>query len=443
MKKKGRFGRSLLIYTAVLAVIIIAGLIVLWRFMDAYELSQPDNTVNDFVESKDTSFWADGVDAAIADGGGEFDLKTATAADYGINITDSSKITCSSDGSDGGTIYYAVKADGVSVCRLALAQGESVGFGMSKWTISSYEFEAGDATTLRVIAPSDAAVTINGVEVTEKYATNKAAEIECELEIAFDVCPTGTEYTVTGLRGPLELAVTDSAGNALDPVGNDKGLVCYAPKGEYSFNFYASADAVVSVNGTDITGQYTSETDTELCDGFSEYMTSPVTEYSCDKLMCEPQITVTDALGNAIEPVIMSGGGKYYVSGASAALSDELNTFVEGFARAYITFSTNLNKSPYSNYSALSTYLLSGTELETNLYNTIANIVWVSSTQIEYQSLSAYDYVPRGDGCFSCTVSYEITNHAGSGTRDIASSFTLLAVRDSGGAWKVASMITA
>ncbi len=437
MKKKSRFWRALGIYCAVFAVVIAAALGVLWKYMSSYERSRPENAAETYIETSGAQYWSQG--AADAVGAGEFDVSGATLEDYGVTI-DMDAMTVASDGQEGESKYYSVSSAGSEIARLTLVKGESVGFGMNAWVVTDCAFQAGRAVTLRVIVPEGAAVEINGVAVKSSYITSESAEIECEPKVDFDVCPAGTEYTVAGLHGPIELSVADADGNILEPLDTTGSVVQYAPSGDIAFELLVPEGATVLANGKDITGRYPGDADA-LTAGFESYLSAPVELYACQGLLCEPEFEVTAADGTALSEETRDGELICYVPGAAKTLPEEQETFALDFTRAYIVFSANLDNETESNFRALDAYLLSGTELEKRMEDTVENIAWAKTNGLDYVSLEASGCIPLGDNCFVCTVAYEITNHAVNGTREVTASFRLLVVSD-GGKWKAANMIT-
>lgn len=438
MKKRSVFWKFLLIYCLVLLLIIAAGLAVLWKFMDSYENSRPLNTAENYVRSHDFEYWSQG--AASAVGAGKFDVRNATLEDYGVTV-DINRMSCVSAGREGDRCWYTVKSAGSDIARLTLSEGGSAGFGMKLWNVDACDFMAGKAASLRVVIPERAVLSVNGVTVDSSYITDEHAQLSCEPEVSFDTAPQGTEYTVTDLRGPAELTVTDGSGKRLEPLDTDGSVVQYAPAADISVKLMVPAGSTVSANGADITGQYLEEPG-NILSGLAACAPGSAEFYSLENLMSHPDIKVLSSDGEELLPAIKGGGRICYMPGADKKLPENFDAFVLNFAHAYITFSTNYGGEPMENYKKLSPYLLPDTELFGRLTDTVGNLVWAKTSGVDYNSLTAQDYIPLGDSCCICTMEYDITNHAAAGIRNISAACELLIVRDGDGEWKVADMVT-
>ncbi|HPJ76768.1 MAG TPA: hypothetical protein PLS36_08015, partial [Clostridia bacterium] len=52
-KQKKKFIKGLAIYSACFIVVILIGLALFWQYMKSYELSRPENFMNEFVKTVD------------------------------------------------------------------------------------------------------------------------------------------------------------------------------------------------------------------------------------------------------------------------------------------------------------------------------------------------------------------------------------------------------
>ncbi len=432
MKKKNIFLRAFLIYCLILILIIGAGLLVLRSFLKSYEASRPDNTVEEFMASRDHDFWLDGLQELIDAGFNEFTLPGAMLSDFGID--ENAEISWRSNASDSKTEQsYDVRLGSSKICTLLLRSSNNVGFGLKSWVVSDWEFTMPGGADIRLSVPTGCTAEINGVAVSADYITD-VGSISLSLEHDFDIPPAAEIYEIKGMMGPADIKAFDADGNELEAASVSANHVEFLPEPTQEFSFLALEGAEVYVNGQEITGNYCSPLDLGL-EGESSIL-----RYECQGLFGEPDIRVVqdEELVEAIELPV----GYCYIPGASEEIEGNLSEFLEGFIYAYVNFSANKDHNAEGNFAALSNYLLPGSELYTLIANTIENIAWATTSGLEYNSISYFDLIPLGDERYICSIAYDISYTLGPDELEVKDG-NLILVEKHDGRYRVAAMSAA
>lgn len=428
MYKKKVFLKSLIIYSAILIVIIIAGLLVLRSVLVSFEASRPDNAVDEFVLTSGKEYFLDGAQDAIRQGFNEFSDKNAALSDYGI---DSAKeLVWQSRGGDENFRYYDVKIGSSRFASITLELGEDVGFGMNSWKVKECTFSPGSETKLTLVLPVGAHAEINGIAVSNDYYSAED-EIQVAKKHEFDLQPEANAYTVTGLRGPSTVKAFDANGEELEPEELSPNTIQFIPRAEHGFSFYTIPQADVYVNGEKLKAEYSTEAFDYIYSGVA------LARYECSELFSEPEISVL-VNGNEVQCVEL-GIGKCYIPDATSEPSKDVKLFIESFIKKYSEFSSNLGEDSYNNFSALSEYLLDGSELYKRTEESRDTIIWREGRAIKHKIIESYDFMPMLDGSFICYVHYAATVTYEAGTEEYDTTYVLVIVPSSDG-YKVAGM---
>ena len=67
-ERKSRFGLAFAIYAIVLLLVLAAGCVVLWFYLDAYEATLPGHVMDEFTELADEAYWSDALEGAFTVG---------------------------------------------------------------------------------------------------------------------------------------------------------------------------------------------------------------------------------------------------------------------------------------------------------------------------------------------------------------------------------------
>ena len=440
VKKKGRFGRGLLIYAAVLVVAIAGGLAVFWQFLSSYEAAQPERTVENFLTSVDDAYWTEGILAASRIGETEFEQKELLQQELYLDKVLNNELTwrrLNAEYTDEKPVYV-VRAAGTDFCRLTLGRGEDVGFGFSGWNVTEARlmeaFLDQPAMTLTITVPVGSTVTLNGVTVGEDYLLDRDAKYE-------DV------YEISGLYKAPEIVVIDRDGEELEPLQaeNDEYLYPIPETKTFTFRITVPAGAVVLVEDEPIAEEFAPET------VMPEVFGEDIAEYADDSAAVDvyefegnfyelPVVTATDAEGRELEGITTEDGDYIFAAVSDEELENEHKERVETFFRAYVNFSANIGNDSTANFYKISPLILPNSDLYDHIYAAIEPMTWVGGATVEYKELVINSFVPSGENCFTCRVSYLLTNETYYDVREVSGVYDLVFVR-SNGVWYAASML--
>lgn len=414
MKKHG-FWHLLGIYCLILSLVIGIGLFILYRFLVTYEATRPETVLHTFFEKKGRDYFLENLRQTLREGYGDFSDTTADLSDFGIDENDEIVWTSSGNGEE-NTLLYDIKLGSVSIGTVTLIHGDATGFGMHGWYVSDCTFAPGNARNLRIELPVGASFTINGISVAEHYCTGtKTSDIAPDL--SFDLAPNYAVYSIDNLRGPVDIQAFDKDGNALDPVDVSEDTIVFSAPKSHSLSFWTTANASVSVNGTDITGQYTD------CIGNSFGEDALLLHYCFDALYSEPEISVT--VENRPVTASSLSLGTCYIPDASAQVSEDISAFIEDFIHAYVDFAANKDRAAKANFAALQKFLIPGTDFYETCRATIENIEWATTGGLTYHDTGCYDYIPLTDGTFLCHITYHVSYTFATTKRDISADYVV------------------
>ena len=204
--KGSRFKKGLLIYTIILAVIIIVVLSVLWMFLAAYERSLPEGEIGSLISENSTyellsdDASARGIDKDTLES--LFDMKIR-----GKTITYSRK----AGEHTADAPVFTVLADGNPVYTAYLEEGDGLGFGMNGWKLKkinvSDDFYSTETHTLTVIALDDLLITVNGMRASS-FEKARIGKIKFSDFNPYDSSADGLElvrYEIDGFFSPPEV----------------------------------------------------------------------------------------------------------------------------------------------------------------------------------------------------------------------------------------------
>ena len=216
-KKKSGFKKFLLIYAAILLVILVVGMIIFGSFLGKLEKSQPariaETVAENLTASKASSYLKD--NSEYINCFGEPDDLIAQFVSGVEGVETLSYIENKDYRADAPS--YNITADGTTVAKLTLAQDGKGSFGLSKWKIASLDIaDYMDTASYEFLAPVGTTITINGVELDDKYLTGEES-IPQTLETAgkYVTIPSYITYKVAGIAGTPEIKATDPNGTNL------------------------------------------------------------------------------------------------------------------------------------------------------------------------------------------------------------------------------------
>ncbi len=447
MPRAKRFGRFLLIYSAVFLVLIAVGLAVFWQYIAAYEHARPEHAMDELLLSLQDGTAAQHIKpllevSAFEDSAAVFD--EIAASDFMGQAASFRKMP--GQYSDTSPVYI-LRLGSTDLFKVTLSpkSGNGAGFGFELWQISQLTLADAATKTVTIEAPPEAEVSVNGTALTPDEITDDHVVYDTAApENRFCGNAYRVLYTVKGLFDAPEVVVLGADGTALDMEKAENGAFIFdLPRS--SLKITAPAEASVTVNGvlltkSDVTG---SAYPASLFAGLEKYATDApeLVSYQLEGFLGVPEVTATDASGAALSPSTESKDAYVFGLDESAALKEKYATLATDFIKKYVAFSINENDDATGNFARLSKSLLPGTETYTRIKNTIEGISWVTKGTAQYNTLDAEGFVSCGDNCFLCTVALDLTVTADGNTRGSTGAYTLVFVK-SGAAWLVGGMIT-
>ena len=451
--KKSRFGLAFGIFTAVLAVLIIAACTVLWFYLDAYESTRPEQAMQEFAQLADEEYWSSAVEGAFTVGETPFEDREELMEELCMSVIRENQLEWREDeGYSADNMVYMVSAGGKDICRVTLdemTENGDAGFGFTYLQVTRVEllasFTAPEAHEITITVPAGATVSVNGVELTDDYidaemAIDNAALPDLEANIADRLY---TVYTVTGLYAPVEVSAVDAEGESIAVEGEatDESVTFALGEGQLDYRILVPEGSTISVNGVELDESYNTG-DTVVpafLEGFSDYGTLPGLElWLVEGLHTQPEITVTNAEGSSLDEPVINGTELAFMTGADQTLADshsgEARDFMSAYA-GYISGEAGSNE----DYTALQALVLDGSALDTALAELNADYAG-TGVSVERVYVRSDSFVSIGATCFICTVDVEY-GPAEEGGENSETAYTVVFVMN-GGIWLAAEVVS-
>lgn len=450
-RKKSRFGLAFGIYTAVLALVLIAACVVLWFYVGAYEATRPESVMAEFARLANEEYWADAVEGAFNVGETPFENRDELMDELCMSvIRDNDLVWREDDGYSADNMVYMVSAGGTDICRVTLgevAENGDAGFGFTYLEVTRVEllasFTSPETHEITITVPKDAVVSVNGVQLADEYidaemAVDNAALPDLEANIADKLY---TVYTVTGLYAPAEVYAADAEGNALAAGGEvtDNAAVFALGEGTLDYRILVPEGSTVTVNGVELDDSYnTGETAVPaLLEGFENYGTLPELQvWEVNGLHIAPEVTVTTSDGDTLDDFAADGTEIVFFTGGDQTLQDAHSGEVSTFANAYVEYLTG-ESGTAEDYTALQALVLDGSALDTALseLNGDYEANGLTAGRVRVRGSS---FVSIGATCYVCTVDVQYTD---ADEVESSAAYTIVFVMN-GGVWLAANVVS-
>lgn len=444
-----------MVYSLIILLVGSVGLVVLYRYLDAYEQSRPAHVLDEYIALKSEDDW---LALLLRDPGievTEFEDAEAIVTGYFDDACRGKAVTWreATGVSTAKEPVFTVKAGSADVARVTLEPDRSLSFGLNTWKLgeeTGYISASSLASvSVSIEAPSDEQLSLNGVPVSESYLTDHdipVGELKAP-ENRYSDPPHRVCYTVPGLYG--DLTVTRADGTELHPQTESTmgGNVLYSAEQSelYSFSVTAPAVVTVSVCGTELTEEEESGRDLGILKGLEKYFGSadPTTvTYSASGLYRKPEFTAEAPVGMEIEQYTAEDGSVSYVLKGDEGLKSTMQSTAEEFFELYLSYGLG---GDYA-FLQLMNHILPGTELYTYVQQSTDAMYWASNTKLDYTDKTYGNFVSWGENCFTCRVSYQATANATawheSYNYDLDECYDMAFVRE-GGVWLCAAMQSA
>lgn len=416
-RKRSGFARALILYTVVLVVAAVAVMAVLWKYLEAYEFTRPENVMAQFEQMADEQYWETAVTSSFAVTPSEFETKNQLVDELCLSLLRDGKMTYVKDEAytDAAPVYL-VSVNGVELCRVYMSPqaGGEAGFGLQYMSINKVELLAGfiapEARTISITAPADATVTVNGIAVSESYLSAEAPDTTYLPELEQNAADLLCRYDIEGIYGTVEIAATSAKGETLVAEKTDEnGAVFALPEGELSYTIYAPVGATVSVNGVELDENYKKtggDVTLSLFEGLENYGTAPEMEtWEVGGLHQTPELTAEDGSGKKLSAPYLQDGAYVFQPAADEELASSQQQYAETFYNLYAAFEANRDEKIDTNYYNIISYMYGGTPLGTRLASEYSSRQPAGGTAAgDYDRVEVTGFVPYGDNLYTCTV---------------------------------------
>lgn len=414
--RRSGFARALILYTVVLVVAAVAVMAVLWKYLEAYEFTRPENVMSQFEQMADEQYWETAITSSFAVTPSEFETKSQLEDELCLSLLRDGKMTYVKDEAytDAAPVYL-VSVNGVELCRVYMSPqaGGEAGFGLQYMSINKVElladFIAPKARNLTITAPVGATVTINGIAVSENYLSDAAPDTSYLPELEQNAADLLCCYEIANIYGTVEIAGTAANGDTLVAEKSDEnGAVFALPEGELSYTIYAPAGATVSVNGAELDENYKKtgeDTALSLFEGLENYGAAPEMEaWEVGGLHQTPEITAADTYGTALSAPYLQDGVYVFQPAADEELAASQQQYAETFYNLYAAFEANRDEKIDTNYYNILPYMYGGTPLGTRLASEYSSRQPSGGVAAgSYDSVEVTGFVSYGDNLYTCT----------------------------------------
>jgi len=221
-KKRSSKGYAIFMVAYILLVICVVSFVLskVWDYAEEYELSQPSNTMDEYVAQLNANLSNDTIEATVAEM--DHEMQSDEECCEIIEGLLSSGVTYSRGPSGGeeGVICYVLKCGegtfGKVYLKEDLSNKEESQFGMYPWVIHREEFDfTGLYTGIEVTVPESYGVYLNGNKLGDEYIVEDGIHYDVLEEYYEDYSklPTKVTYRFENIIGRMEPVIKDADGN--------------------------------------------------------------------------------------------------------------------------------------------------------------------------------------------------------------------------------------
>ena len=215
-KKSGAwFIVGMFLYAVVFLSATYFGLTFLWNYMEAYEASRPNNTVNAYMEKLTPEHIVDQCENITE----QIDLnimpketaRQIMMAELSQGVRHAKKVKECTD----TRLVYVLRSGSKVIGEFAIEANEADEYGFTTWSVVGESFDMSYLVGLKqtITVPDSCTVTVNGVELDESYIIQDKIQYEEIKEYYKDYdLPCKVTYEAGPLLGEVVMVVTDEDG---------------------------------------------------------------------------------------------------------------------------------------------------------------------------------------------------------------------------------------
>lgn len=230
IKKKKSFAYVMLFYAVIFICILVIGLIMLWRFIEAYEKTRPSTAMQAYMED----FSDEKVYYLVYDFLGTFDNNIQSreeifdayikpylsAVKYSKNVAESTETK----------VVYNLLSNQRSFGKVTLEQNDREEIGFRFWDVTNEEMDFSfirEDNSSSVTVPETFIVKCNGYTLGGQYVTGSVRDyptLDFLAEYGFEF-PSMLTYTVNNYLGEVEFKIYDETGTEYPVDSNFENIV--------------------------------------------------------------------------------------------------------------------------------------------------------------------------------------------------------------------------
>ncbi len=294
-----------------------------------------------------------------------------------------------------------------------------------------------------VIAPKGAAVTVNGIALTDKYITGiaiptDAHTFESETDVRCDV------YSVKGLRLiPTVSAMLDGVSLQTSESEIYDSAFIYPDSYKKTYTVTVPDGAILYCNGVSVGDEYKTGSSElyPLPDSAKKYASSSEygIEYAVTGLYAEPKFTASYSDGAVCVGGKTEDGWNFYPQ-ASGKEIEGLEAVSKSFTVDYIDYFYEGWKQAEENYNTVIGYTKNGSAAYKTLKGTYDAMKYSDTFKLDKLEMKVYDSVKYSSDCYGIKVYFDSHGTYYKYDRTSVGTYTMIWVID-GGEWSLVELI--
>lgn len=217
--KKHSFLKGMLIYAGIFLTILAIGLVVFWKYIEAYELSRPSNTIETYMNQLTGEYVCDRSEELLNSLDENLQSREEASAlicqEIAGGVTYAKKTSACTD----TQLVYMLRCGSHVIGSVTMTPGQEGGFGFTNWQVTQESFDMSYLLSkgVEITVPAEFVVTVNGVALDESYITDDSVHYSV-LEAFYDDynLPVMVAYQTPSILGEAIVAVVDADGQEVD-----------------------------------------------------------------------------------------------------------------------------------------------------------------------------------------------------------------------------------